>query len=63
NRRLSTVLRVVARTTVTPALLVVYVVLTYAAYGVWSALIVAGLFCTMFSVALLLSRVSGPGPV
>jgi hypothetical protein len=31
-------------------LLVLYVVLAYVAYGVWSALILAGLFCTIFSV-------------
>ncbi len=34
-RRLSAVLRVVARIVVTLALVVMYVVLTYAAYGVW----------------------------
>lgn len=69
NRRLSAVFRVVARIVVTPALMVLCVTLTYAAYGVWSALLVAGLFCAIFSVALLLSRVSeprwprGPGPI
>ncbi len=62
NRKLSAVLRVVARIAVTPALLVVYTVLAYAAYGAWATLILAGLFCTMFSVALLLSRISGPRP-
>ncbi len=50
NRRLSAVLRVVARIVVTLALLVLYVVLAYAAYGVWSALILAGLLCTIFPV-------------
>lgn len=42
NRRLSAVLRVVVRIVITPALLVLYVVLAYAAYGVWSALLVPG---------------------
>ena len=60
NKRLYVVLRLVARTVVTAALLVMYVVWTYANYGVWFALILAGLFCTMFSVALLLRRDSAP---
>lgn len=60
NRRLSAILRVVARIVVTPVLLVLYVALAYAASGAWLALVMAGLFCQMFSVALLLRRVSGP---
>ncbi len=60
HRRLSAVLLVVARLVVTSALLVGYVALMYAAYGIWPTLIVAGLFGAMLSVALLFSRDSGP---
>ena len=60
NRGLYEVFRVAAWIVVSSTLLVAYVVSTYANCGVWFSLILAGLFCTMFPVALLFSLVSGP---
>ena len=63
NRKLSAILRLVACLVVTPASLVMFVVLMYVAHSVWSALLVAGLFCVVLSFALLLNHVLGPGPI
>ncbi len=60
NRRLSAALRVAVRLVIAPAAsLVAFVVLAYSAHGGWFALLVAGLFCVVFSGALFLNRVSG----